>query len=355
MPLQIIRNDITKVKADAIVNTANPQPIIGGGTDKAIYDAAGEEKLLAARKKIGEINPGDAYETPAFDLDANLIIHTVGPVWEGGNVEEREVLRGCYINSLELAYQYKCKSIAFPLISSGVYGFPKDVAVSVAKLSIEEFLVDHDMKVYLVIFDDESLVASKGSFTKIKVLVNDEYVKSKIQSEYRIDYGGRRNRKNSRDSVEELRQLEADLQHHVIDQDVFMKRRKEIMEAGDDLTKIVGGKQYNFSEMFFHFLDSKGMTPPEVYSSYYDRKIFSKMQTKKNYHPSKGIAILNCLGLHLNLNEAMQLLGSASYAFNTNFDPDVVIMYCIMKKKWKMYEINSELEKYGLPYFDDIY
>ena len=353
MSLQIVRNDITRVKADAIVDTANPKPIIGGGTDKAVYDAAGADKLLAARKKIGNINPGEAYETPAFDLDANFIIHTAGPVWEGGNMEEREVLRDCYINSLELAYQYKCKSIAFPLISSGVYGFPKDVAIGVAKASIEEFLADHEMKVYLVIFDDESLKASKESFKKIKEFVNDEYVQQQYSAEYEIEYYGR-NRRNIRGNTEELLDLERSFEHHDIDQTEFMKRRKEIMEAGDNLTTILG-KQLSFSDMFFKFLDAKGLTGPDVYKEYYDRKIYSKMQSNKNYHPSKGIAILNCLGLHLNINEAAQLLGSASYAFNSNFDPDVVIMYCIMKKKWKMYEINSELEKYDLPYFDDIY
>ena len=353
MSLQIIRNDITKVKADAIVDTANPKPIIGGGTDKAIYDAAGADKLLAARKKIGDIKLGEAYVTPAFDLDANFIIHTTGPVWEGGNMEEREILRDCYINSLDLACQYKCKSIAFPLISSGVYGFPKDVAIDVAKLSIEEFLKDHDMKVYLVVFDDDSLKASKDSFKKIKEFVNDEYVQQQYSAEYEIEYYGR-NRRSIRGNTDELLDLERAFEHHDIDQTEFMKRRKEIMEAGDNLSTILG-KQLSFSDMFFKFLDAKGLTGPDVYKEYYDRKIYSKMQSNKNYHPSKGIAILNCLGLHLNINEAAQLLGSASYAFNTNFDPDVVIMYCIMKKKWKMYEINSELEKYDLPYFDDIY
>ena len=353
MPLHIIRNDITKVRVDAIVDTANPMPVIGGGTDKAIYEAAGADKLLAARKKIGEINPGEAYETPAFNLSANLIIHTSGPVWEGGNMEEKEVLRDCYLNSLELAYQYKCKSIAFPLISSGVYGFPKDVAISVAKASIEEFLVEHDMEVYLVVFDDDSLKASKESFEQIREFVNDEYVRQQIDTEYSIDFEGR-NRQSLRDNPGALLRLERALRHRDIDQSEFMKRRKEIMEAGDDLSDIIG-KQKTFSDTFFEFMDAKGMTPPEVYKDYYDRKIFSKMQSKKDYHPSKGIAILNCLGLHLDINEAVKLLASASYAFNVNFDPDIVIMYCIMKKKWKMYEVNQVLQDNGLRCFDDIY
>ena len=149
MPLSIVRNDITKVRADAIVNTANPDPVIGGGTDAAIYKAAGEEKLLSARKAIGRIDPGDVRITPAFDLKAKYIFHTVGPVWRGGTYGEAAVLKACYDNSLELAYENKLTSIAFPLISTGSYGFPKDKAIEIATKSVNNFLKTHDMKVIL--------------------------------------------------------------------------------------------------------------------------------------------------------------------------------------------------------------
>lgn len=132
MPFVIVRNNIVKVKADAIVNSANPLPVYGSGTDRAVYEAAGKEKLLEERKKIGTLLPGQAAATPAFALNAKYIIHTVGPLWAGGEQGEYEDLTACYRNSLELAKSLKCKSIAFPLISTGVYGFPKDKALRIA-------------------------------------------------------------------------------------------------------------------------------------------------------------------------------------------------------------------------------
>lgn len=161
MPFQIIRNDITKVKADAIVNTANPKPRIGRGTDSAIYSAAGKDLLLAERKKIGEITPGQAVSTEAFNLDAKYIIHTVGPAWIDGNHGERDILRSCYEKSLSVAAELKCKSIAFPLIASGVYGFPKDEALNIALAEIGKFLLTHEMKVLLVVFDRKALQLSE--------------------------------------------------------------------------------------------------------------------------------------------------------------------------------------------------
>ena len=160
MPLQIIRNDITKVKADVIVNTANPHPAVGRGTDSAIYAAAGVEQLLAERAKIGDIEPGHAAVTPAFALSAKYIIHTVGPSWEGGTRGEREILHACYANSLALAAELEAESIAFPLIATGVYGFPKDEALSIALGEIRRFLLDHDMKVILVVFDRKAFELS---------------------------------------------------------------------------------------------------------------------------------------------------------------------------------------------------
>lgn len=136
MPFQIIRNDITKVKADAIVNTANPNVAVGSGTDKAVYRAAGKEQLLVERKKIGIMYPGQVAHTGAFNLDAKYIIHTIGPTWIDGNHKEREILHSCYEKSLDLAAELKCKSIAFPLIATGVYGFPKDEALQIALAEI---------------------------------------------------------------------------------------------------------------------------------------------------------------------------------------------------------------------------
>lgn len=143
MSFKIVQNDIVKVKADAIVNTANPYPVIGDGEDSDIYEAAGETELLRERVKIGNIARGDAKATPAFKLQAKYIIHTVGPVWIDGKSREVETLKNCYVRSMELAASLKCKSIAFPLISAGHYGFPKDVALSTALECFNGFLLKY--------------------------------------------------------------------------------------------------------------------------------------------------------------------------------------------------------------------
>lgn len=350
MSLNIIRNDITKVKADVIVNTANPKPVIGGGTDSAIYEAAGSEKLLAAREKIGDIAVGEAYVTPAFDLPAKFIVHTVGPVWAGGTSGEREQLRSCYLNSLELASQYKCSSIAFPLISSGVYGFPKEVAVDVAKKAIREFLEDHEMEVYLVVFDEESLVASKEHFQSVKELVSSEYVKAREEAEYGLGLYG--NSKGLR-RAKEIELLYAEAAPSV-DEAESVSRRQAIMEA-KDIGELLGGKQIGFRDKYTEFLYGKKLDPSKVYTEYYGRKTHNKILNVEGYHPSKGTAIEACLGLHLSLSESYQLLMSAGYTFNENFDPDVVLMYCIINKKYHIRDINDELERNGLPVFDLIY
>lgn len=184
MPFQIIRNDITKVKADAIVNTANPDPIFSSGTDGALYRAAGEEKLLAERKKIGRIPVGGAALTPAFGLDARYIIHTVGPVWQGGDHGEADAVRLCYRNSLRLAQEHGCESIAFPLISTGTYGFPKEEALQIALAEISGFLAKEDMLVWLVVFDSESFSLSEKLFAEIDSYIDEHYVADRTAEEY---------------------------------------------------------------------------------------------------------------------------------------------------------------------------
>ena len=184
MPFQIIRNDITKVKADIIVNTANPLPMIGRGTDSAVYAAAGVDKLLAERAKIGNIERGQAAVTPAFNLSAKYIIHTVGPSWEGGSHGERDILHSCYENSLTLAADLKAESIAFPLIATGVYGFPKDEALNIALSEIGKFLLTHDMKVILVVFDKGSFELSGQVISRIDEFIDEHGVGLVKKKEY---------------------------------------------------------------------------------------------------------------------------------------------------------------------------
>ena len=187
MAFKIIRNNIINVSADAIVNTANPKPAYASGVDSAIYKAAGARKLLKERKKIGDIEPGCAVSTPAFKLSAKYIIHTVGPEWQGGDAGERETVKNCYVNSLNLAKELGCESIAFPLIATGVYGFPKEDALRIAINVFSDFLIDSDMEITLVVFDEKSFVLSDKIFAGVETYIDDNYVTQKVYEEYETE------------------------------------------------------------------------------------------------------------------------------------------------------------------------
>lgn len=184
MPLHIIRNNIVNMECDAIVNTANPYPQIGAGTDSAVYAAAGEKRLLAARQKIGEIAPGMAAVTSGYALKARYIIHTVGPVWEGGENGEEKILRSCYRTSLRIAEAKRCKSVAFPLISSGSYGYPKDAALKTAVEEIRSYLEHSNITVYLVVFGKEAYELSGKYSDAVEAFIDEHYVKAQIEKEY---------------------------------------------------------------------------------------------------------------------------------------------------------------------------
>ena len=189
MPFTIIRQDITKVQADAIVNTANPEPLYGEGTDYAIYQAAGKDQLLVERRKIGRIAPGEAAVTPALALHAKYIIHTVGPVWQGGDAGEMETLASCYRKALYLAETLRCESIAFPLISAGTYGFPKEQALQVAMDAIRDFCRESEMDVILAVFNKDAFRLSSEILDDVKQYVEDHYVEEKWGEEHPISYG----------------------------------------------------------------------------------------------------------------------------------------------------------------------
>lgn len=184
MPFKIIRNDITKVKADVIVNTANPEPRYASGTDVAIYKAAGADDLLAERKKIGRIAPGEAAVTAAFALPAKYIIHTVGPAWIDGQHGEYDILRSCYRKSLLLAEQLGCESVAFPLIATGVYGFPKDQALEIALSVIREHLESSDIHVTLVVFGRSAYQLASGLTDRVEEYIDENYVVQQTEAEY---------------------------------------------------------------------------------------------------------------------------------------------------------------------------
>lgn len=409
MSFQIIRNDITKVYAEAIVNTANPEPVIGGGTDSAIYEAAGAKELLAEREKIGEIKPGDAKATPAFKLDAEYIIHTVGPIWEGGGANEYEILASCYRNSLNLAKELGCTSVAFPLISTGTYEFPRETALDIAIREIKTFLDNtEDMEVFLVVFDRDSFVLSGQLFDGVDAFIDENYVEEKMQSEYMDEeeghsrslklFGSSADRRGNRflsnifhaqesepvskdgeapsakgkkakktasrkdekaESAEDLFYVsDSDISEDVCyeasecrgslpdgDEESFRYRSAE--RSLDDVMSHIGE---TWQESLLRMIDEKGFTDTEVYKkANIDRKLFSKIRSNPNYQPKKITAVAFALALELNLDEAKDFLGRAGYAFSPSNRFDLIVEYFIQNGIHDAYTINLALFDHDQP------
>ena len=356
MPFQIIRNDITKVKADAIVNTANPNVAVGSGTDSAIYHAAGEKQLRAERKKIGIIMPGEVAHTPAFNLEAKYIIHTVGPSWIDGNHKEREILHSCYEKSLNLAAKLECKSIAFPLIATGVYGFPKDEALQIALAEINKFLLSNDMKVILVVFDRKAFELSGKLVGDIEEYI-DEYSANEIRD---AEYCGRsRNERYARlerlESVQEfcLNSL-GDEEPEEDDGDqvtIYADSASEFLDiSGKSLDEVLDSSEDTFQQRLFKLIDESGMDDVSVYKkANIDRKIFSRIRCKEDYKPKKKTAVAFAIALELDMPTMLDLLSRAEIAFSPSNKFDLIITYFVKNKVYDIYEINAALFKYGQP------
>ena len=354
MPFQIIRNDITKVRADAIVNTANPEPVIGRGTDSAIYMAAGEEQLLTERKMIGPIRPGCAVSTPAFNLDAKYVIHTVGPVWIDGSHGERETLHSCYQNSLSLAAELKCDSIAFPLIATGVYGFPKDEALNIALSEIGKFLLTHDMKVTMVVFDRRAMELSEDLVGGIEQYI-DEHAAQAIHVE---EYGG----DVYEARVREIRRRRADSHPQNVDnrpdEVVLHSIEPPSMQlpdlSGKDLDDVLGETGKSFQQKLFELIDASGMDDVTVYKkANIDRKVFSRIRCKPDYKPKKKTAVAFAVALRLDLPTTLDLLSRAEIALSPSNRFDLIVTYFITNKIYDIFEINAALFKYGQPTLGD--
>ena len=363
MPFQIVRNDITKVKASVLVNTANPHPEIGGGTDRAIYNAAGKEELLAERKKIGDIAPGQAFATPAFHLQAKHIIHTVGPVWVDGNHGEREILRSCYSNSLNLAAKLRARSIAFPLIATGVYGFPRDEALNIATAEIGKFLLSHEMEVILVVFDKKTVEISGKEFGEIKAYIEENAVLEAREEEYgygtndpqRLEMERRCRQRNFPEDEYDAAEL--------TNAGITNKRAKP---AGLEPFPSVTAKEYDFdygirsvldkteerfSPALLRLIDEKGFKKDsECYTkANVDRKLFSKIRSDENYRPKKQTVCAFVLALELNLDEAKELLEKAGYSLSHSWQFDLAIEYCIKNHFYDVHKINEILFTMDLP------
>jgi O-acetyl-ADP-ribose deacetylase (regulator of RNase III) len=330
MPMLIIRNDITKMKIDTIVNAANIALKMGGGVCGAIFTAAGKEKLQEECDTLRKCNVGEAVITSGYSLPAKYIIHTVGPIWDGGNSGEGNLLHNCYINSLKLALQYKCKSIAFPLISSGIYGYPKDKALQIAISAISEFLINHEMTVYLVVYDKKAFVLSEKLFLAIEKYIDDNYVEEHQLSERRRDI-----------EPYECHQFE-DIHENYLQSDICSPVPK--IKGKRSLEDIIGQLDESFSQMLLRLIDEKGMTDVETYKkANIDRKLFSKIRSSKGYNPSKVTSIAFAIAIRLSLDETRDLLNKAGYTLSHSNKFDVIIEYFIEEGNYNIYEINEAL------------
>ena len=326
MPLIIVRNDITKMPVDAIVNAAKESLLGGGGVDGCIHRAAGPE-LLAECRTLGGCKTGDAKITKAYRLPCRYVIHTVGPVWNGGSHGEREQLISCYRTSLALAKEYHCETVAFPLISSGIFGYPKDQALRVAVDTIGEFLLHNDMTVYLVIFDRKAYQISGKLFADIAEYIDDHYVDAHTDS---------RRERMCRMSGFESR-AEAICESAML---APMMAPKAAGRLDDLLAHLDAG----FSETLLKFIDRSGKKDAEVYKkANVDRKLFSKIRNNPDYKPSKSTAIAFAIALELNLDETRDLIARAGYALSASSKFDVIIEYFIGQKKYDIFEINEAL------------
>ena len=320
MPLEIVRNDITKMAVEAIVNAANETLLGGGGVDGCIHRAAGPE-LLAECRTLGGCKTGDAKLTKAYRLPCQYVIHTVGPVWNGGSHGERELLVSCYRTSLALAKEHGCETVAFPLISSGIFGYPKDQALRVAVDTIGEFLLHNDMTVYIVIFSRTAYQIGSKLFADIAEYVDDHYVDAHTDSQ--------RDRLR-RMSVLESRTLSADA-------------AAAPMAVGG-LDSLLAHLDAGFSETLLKLIDRSGKKDSEIYKkANVDRKLFSKIRNNPDYKPSKATAIAFAIALELNLDEARDLVARAGYALSASSKFDVIIEYFIRQKKYDIFEINEAL------------
>ncbi len=357
MPLNIIRQDISRVRADAIVNSANPLPVVGRGVDSALHAAAGP-RLLEDRRRIGSIKPGEAAVTAAGNLPARVVVHTVGPVWEGGGRSEAATLRNCYVSSLDAARRAGCASIAFPLISTGTYGFPKDLALRVAKRAIEDYLGRCDMDVMLVVYDEESFQLSRALSQDVESFIasrsgmfgmdsdDSPFVPADRIIPGSADFGGLPS--DDVGAPEEVGVAEkACFSARMADFVPTCAAAAPVKRSLDDVVSQVGE---SFAEALLRMIDERGLADPEVYRrANIDRKLFSKIRNNPAYQPKKGTAIGLAVALRLDIDDTLDLIGRAGYTLSDASVGDLIVRYFIERDQWDVNDINIVLFKYDQP------
>ena len=336
MPLQIVRQDIIKMNVDAIVNAANTQLAMGGGVCGAIFKAAGAKELQDACNKIGSSQTGQAVITPGFHLPCKYVIHAAGPVYHLSQAELcKSQLYSAYTESLKLAQQNECESIAFPLISSGIYGYPKEEALNVALSAIHSFLEDNEMNVYLIVFDKSAFSVSKQLLGKVESYIDENYVS---------EHQEQRSRKLL--NIEKQNLCDEDISFNAAPMEAVC----EETTVGKGIDDLVGNLDEPFNATLLRLIDAKGKTDAQVYKrANIDRKLFSKIRIGKGYLPSKRTVIALAIALELSIDETKDLLNRAGYSISHSQKFDVIIEYFIVSGQYNIFEINEVLFKYDQP------
>ena len=353
MPLQIIRNDITRVAADALVNCANPEPVIGAGSDWAMYQAAGQAELLAARRAVGPIAPGHAAATPAFALPAKYILHAVGPVWQGGDRGEREILRACYDRSLALAEALGCASVAFPLLGAGSNGFPKELALKIATAAMEDWLRTRDTELLLVVFDRRSVELSEARCRGIERYIDEHYAREQHRKEHAPALF--RNRREARREKAASFDAEADVSSAAMDfcEGSFsapMAMGLPKAAAAPNLDELLTRREDTFQQRLLRLIDERGLDDVTVYKrANISRQVFSSIRKNRDYQPKKTTALAFAIALRLDLSATRDLLSRAGMALSPSSKFDLIVEYFISEGNYDIFDLNNALFHYDQP------
>ena len=344
VPFEIVRNDITKMKVDAIVNAANASLLGGGGVDGAIHRAAGPE-LLAECKALGGCETGRAKITKGYRLPCRYVIHTVGPVWRGGQHKERELLISCYAASLRLAVEHACESVAFPLISAGAYGYPKEEALRIAADTIRDFLLNHDLTVYLVIYDSASFSIGEKLHAHIQAYIDDAYI-----DPFYFEAEQSRRKANVMRPDAAASPMPQPTAHPL-----FGKQKNAaplhpsasvplLEETGPTLEEYLSRMDEGFRDMLLRKIDESGMTDAECYKkANVDRKLFNKIKNQPDYKPGKSTVLAFAVALRLSLRETMEMLGKAGFSLSHSSKFDLIVEYFITHQNYDIFQINEAL------------
>lgn len=332
MPLLFVRDNIVHMKTDAIVNAANTELHPGGGVCGSIFDRAGFADMEKACRKIGGCSVGSAVITPGFALPAKYVIHAVGPIWQGGGHNEEMLLHSCYTESLKLAKKHRLESIAFPLISSGIFRYPKEEALQVAVSAISEFLLKNDMTVYIVVYDERSFCLSEKLVQKVECYIDNRYVQERYT----------------------YRHLQPGILTNAAAARLCTPAQSNscptIEQSKRSLSELLAQTEETFSQSLLRLIDERGKKDSEVYNrANLDRRLFSKIRSNKNYKPSKQTVLAFCIALELSLDETKDLMGKAGLALTHTSKFDIILEYFISQESYDVFEINEVLFRFDQP------